>query len=643
MLNSDQCQGTMQRLFDKQLRRSRNKLGEVNIEALATAVVATYEDFERDRHRIDRANRLMAQEVEEAHKNLTSAAEALKVQNRRFEVALNNMGQGLCMVDASGNVVVHNQRLIQILGLPTNTETTGLSVADFMRPCLNNLANQGIVLKITEMYNALRASPERAAVHIQGPKGKTILVTHEPMSDGGFVHTFEDVTARKAAEAKALHLALHDVLTDLPNRRLLNERMEDQSLKSGAGSSYAVLCLDLDRFKAVNDSLGHAAGDELLLTVTRRLQGCVRACDTVARLGGDEFAVLLSGVAEEQFAGNLARRLVKALGKPYQILGSVVNISVSIGIALSNRDASAPDQLIRNADLALYQAKKDGKSCFRFFETEMDEAAKLRRSMELDLREALRQNQFELNYQPLIEMKTRQICGFEALLRWNCPSRGLISPDQFIPMAEELGLISEIGEWVLFEACHEAIAWPANVRVAVNVSVKQFSGGTLLPAVKNALRCSGLNPDRLELEITESVLLDSSGEVLDLLHQLRDMGVSIVMDDFGTGYSSLAYLRSFPFDKVKIDRSFISGLGSETDSIAIVRAVTGLCNGLGIATTAEGVETSQQLEILNNEQCTQVQGYLFSKPRKRADIQALFDQQKIRNQAISNSQLVSTL
>jgi len=376
------------------------------------------------------------------------------------------------------------------------------------------------------------------------------------------------------------------------------------------------LCLDLDNFKYVNDSLGHPIGDDLLKQVSLRLCECVRAGDTVSRLGGDEFAIVQLGVelrAPEISA--LASRIVEVVGAPYDIQGHIVIIGSSIGIAVAPDDGTDPDQLLKNADMALYRAKADGRGTYRFFETGMDARAQARRLLEIDLRAALARGEFELYYQPIHDLKADNIICFEALVRWMHPLRGMIQPTDFIALAEETGLIVPIGNWVLRKACADAAGWSRDVSVAVNLSPAQFKNRDLVPSVIAALSTSGLAANRLELEITESVLLQESEATLATLHKLRDFGVRISMDDFGTGYSSLSYLRSFPFDKIKIDQSFVHELASRGDSMAIVRAVTGLGKSLGISTTAEGVETKEQLALLRLEGCTEVQGYLFGLPR----------------------------
>jgi diguanylate cyclase (GGDEF)-like protein len=384
-----------------------------------------------------------------------------------------------------------------------------------------------------------------------------------------------------------------------------------------------VLCLDLDRFKEVNDTLGHPAGDELLGAAAERLQQCVRDIDTIARLGGDEFAIIQTAVKHPEDVLALVDRILEAINRPFEVEGHEVNVGASIGIAVAPTDGDSADQLLKHADLALYDAKMGGRRMYRFFEPKMNARVQARRNLELDLRGALARGEFELYYQPAVNIATRQVSGFEALIRWNHPARGVILPGEFIPLAEEIGLINPIGEFVLRQACSEAAKWPEHLHMAVNVSAAQFKDRGFVQFVANTLATSRLNANRLEIEITESVSLDDDEATLATLRQLHGLGVRIALDDFGTGYSSLSYLRSFPFDKMKIDRSFVMELGSRPDCAAVVRALASLASSLGMITTAEGVETEQQLEHLKNEGCAEAQGYVFCKPCPARDLPSL--------------------
>jgi diguanylate cyclase (GGDEF)-like protein len=416
-------------------------------------------------------------------------------------------------------------------------------------------------------------------------------------------------------------MAHHDALTGLPNRVLLRQRTEEALLRMRrTGSSIATLCIDLDNFKSVNDTLGHSYGDLLLQRVAERIRAVVREGDTAARLGGDEFAIVQIDVAEPGEVSALARRLLADISEPLDIMGHQVLVGASVGVALGPGDGDNPDTLFKNADLALYRAKADGKGAFRFFEAEMDARAQVRRRLEIDLRAAMQANVLEIHYQPLVKLTSGDISGFEALLRWPHRERGFIPPSEFIPIAEETGLIVLLGAYVLKKACADAAHWPSNVKLAVNLSPLQFRTGSLFVTVKQVLEETGLSPKRLELEITETLLLEKADHVLATLHALRALGVHISMDDFGTGYSSLSYLRKFPFDKIKIDRSFVHDLGANADSQAIVRAILSRGMSLGITITAEGVETESELECLKADGCHEGQGYLFSRARPQMEV-----------------------
>ena len=439
-----------------------------------------------------------------------------------------------------------------------------------------------------------------------------------------FLVSAVDITERRKAEARIAYMAHHDGLTNLANRVMFQERLRQDLERSRlVNKSIAVLCIDLDLFKNVNDSFGHPVGDRLLTQVAGRLAEDARQDSLVARLGGDEFAMILGSNMSPIEISDHAIRIIETLSAPYQIDSLEVVIGASIGIAISPGDGDTGEELLRNADMALYRAKSEGGGVHHFFEKEMDRHAQRRRDMEIDLRHALANGEFELHYQPLVDLAQDRIVSFEALLRWKHPEKGMISPADFIPVAEDIGLIIPLGEWVLREACMQAAAWPSDIKVAVNLSPAQFRSRNLTQAVFTALAQSGLSPLRLELEITESIFLADSEANLAILHQLREFGVRISMDDFGTGYSSLSYLRSFPFDKIKIDRSFVRDLAERPDCVAIIRAISGLGRSLNISTTAEGVETVDQLDWLRAEGCTEVQGFLFSSARPASEVSAL--------------------
>jgi diguanylate cyclase (GGDEF)-like protein/PAS domain S-box-containing protein len=550
----------------------------------------------------------------------------LTATNLRLDAALDNMSQGLCLYDADNRLKVVNRRFFEIFGLSPDGVSPGLTFREILE--LSVMAGNHVGKSAPEL---IAEQEEFIGQRAQGTQfqelshGRVVAMAHQPTVDGGWVATYEDVTERRHAEARIVFMARHDALTNLPNRVLFAERIEQALSHMGRGSGFAVLCLDLDHFKHVNDTLGHPVGDQLLRAVAERLQACAREIDTVARLGGDEFAIVQRDVKHAEDAAILARRIVEVVSAPYQLEGQCVTIGVSIGIAVAPADGALCERLLKNADLALYRAKAEQRGEWRFFEAEMDARLQARRRLEVELREALAHDELKLLYQPIYDLERERICGFEALLRWQHPTRGLVSPAEFIPIAEEIGLIVSFGEWVLYQACAEASKWPEHVKLAVNVSPAQFTSDRLVRAVIDALAASGMKASRLELEITESVLLANSGTTFNILHSLRDLGARISMDDFGTGYSSLSYLRSFPVDKIKIDQSFIRGLAATDGSDMIVRALIGLGRSLGMLTTAEGVETAEQLSQLRMEKCNEVQGYLFSPPVDPSHIPQLLE------------------
>jgi diguanylate cyclase (GGDEF)-like protein len=561
-------------------------------------------------------------ELRQNQQHLREAQEQERAQSERFAAALGNMSQGLCMFGADGRLIVSNARFRDIYKLPEHQAVPGQSMIEVLQssPIFAGSELDATAKTALAEHLLLAARRDSAVLTQELGDGRAVTITHEPMPGGGFVDTVTDVTQQRHAEAQIAHMAMHDPLTDLPNRALFRERLEDALHRVPRGEACAVLCLDLDQFKGVNDTLGHPVGDSLLKSVTERLRRIVRQTDTVARLGGDEFAIVQSSVDHPGDATALSNRLLRELAMPFDVAGHQLVIGASIGIAIAPGDGMDPDVLLKSADIALYRAKSDGRNRYRYFEPEMDALMQARRELELDLRKAIAAQEFEIYFQPLVSLAKERITGFESLLRWNHPRRGMVSPGEFIPLAEEIGLIVQIGEWVLRQACKLAASWPEPLKVAVNISTVQFKGRHLVAAVTQALHESGLDPARLELEITESVMVHDFDAALAILHQLKKLGVSISMDDFGTGYSSLSYLRSFPFDKIKIDQSFVRELGKKADCIAIIRAVTGMCDSLGITATAEGVETAQQLSLLHAEKCTEIQGYLVSKPRPAHEV-----------------------
>jgi diguanylate cyclase (GGDEF)-like protein len=554
------------------------------------------------------------------------ASAELERGHQQIEAVLSNITHGVCSFDRAQRLLVWNRRYIEIYNLPPGAACVGRSFEEILGYRLAAGTIDVAPADVLARLVALGAANQPSSQVMTLKNGRVVVIHYQPMPDGGWVATHEDVTERQKAEASIAFLAQHDALTRLANRVLFNERLEQAIAMAGRGSEFAVICLDLDHFKTVNDTLGHPVGDGLLQAVADRLQACVREGDTVARLGGDEFAIIQLAVAQPDHAELLTSRIMDAFQHPIDVAGHLIMTGLSIGVALAPGDGATSERLLRNADIALYLAKTEGRGTVRFFEPEMDARIQHRRTLELDLRMALMRNEFEIYYQPLISLAAGKITGFEALIRWHHPVRGLVSPAEFIPVAEETGMIVAIGAWVLRTACFEAESWPANIGLAVNLSSVQFKKGDLVGTVRAALAASGLRPDRLELEITESVLLHDSIAIVAALHQLRAMGIAVALDDFGTGYSSLSYLRSFPFDRIKIDQSFVRDLVNNKESMSIIRAVTGLGHSLSMKTTAEGVETQEQLVKLRAEGCTEVQGYLFSPPRPASELPALIEE-----------------
>jgi diguanylate cyclase (GGDEF)-like protein/PAS domain S-box-containing protein len=537
-----------------------------------------------------------------------------------LDAALDNMVQGLCLFDATDRLRVVNRKFCEIHGL----EAEQVRLGSEFHEVLAAIAAQGNhdehnAETIHQDMRRLIAG-QRSGVRLQEmSRGRVIAVAHTGLPQGGFVATYEDMTERYRAESQIRFMMRHDVLTGLPNRSQFIEVLEQKRSAANHGERLGVVTLDLEQFKTIVDSMGHAIGDHLLQSVAARLRAVIREDDTIARLEGGEFAVMLLGMSGPEAAAILTQRLLDALAEPFDIDGESLAIAASAGIVLSSGDESAADIILKNAGVALARAQAEQRGTFRFFEAGMDEWMAARRTLALDLRRAIGEQQFEVFYQPLVDLKADRISGFEALLRWRHPERGMISPAEFIPVAEELGLIIEIGEWVLHAACMEACHWPEHVKVAVNVSPVQFGAPNLVATVQDALARSGLAPGRLEVEVTESTLLADGERTLATLRALHENGVRIALDDFGTGYSSLSYLRRFPFDKIKIDQSFVRDL-EKPDGRAIVRAIIGLGRALDMRITAEGVETEAQSQILRDEGCNELQGYLFSRPQPRNEL-----------------------
>src|SRR5437016_2019583 len=543
----------------------------------------------------------------------------------QFDTALNNMPHGLCMFRVDGRLAVMNHRFSEMLNLPDDFIQQGARAADIVNACVVegsiSAASGNIILSEIENGEArdvITTDPDLA-------RGRSLSWTFQPMAGGGAVVLLEDVTERRNAEAKISHLARYDELTGLPNR--VNFRDEIERLlrfPHDADQLSALLFVDLDQFKQVNDTLGHPCGDQLLCAVADRLREMLRPEDFVARFGGDEFVVFQQNIQSSEDAAGLARRIVDRLSERYKIDNHLVEIGASVGIAMTSHGVSA-DTLLKNADMALYRAKADGRGTFCFFRDEMAQTVEARRILELDLRKALANEEFELFYQPLVNLKSGKIATCEALLRWNHPVRGTVSPIDVIPVAEDMGLIVDLGRWILRKACMECMKWPEAVSVAVNFSPQQFHQRELLSEVRYALEVSGLPANRLEIEITESSLLRNTQLTHDVLSQLHTIGVRISLDDFGTGYSSLSYLHNFPLQKVKIDRSFLEGIDTDRP-LTLLRGVARLSADLGMLVVVEGIETNEQLELISADgTVSEAQGYLFSRPVPAARIRQLLN------------------
>ena len=546
-------------------------------------------------------------------KATAALAQELMVSKSRLRTAINNMSAGLCMYDSEGKVLVCNEPFSQVYGLPPGQITAGMTLRQIIEL---RIANGVFAGDNPDAYRAERlVIPDRESYKIhQLNTGRSVAIWQRPLPGGGWVTTQEDITEARRVEQRLAFLAHHDELTGLANRSLLRDRVELALARVPRGDEVAMLFLDLDHFKVVNDTFGHATGDTLLKIVAGRLRGSLRGTDTIARLGGDEFAILLVGAKLPNGAGTVAKRIAELMNAPFSVEGQQIRIGVSIGIATAPFDTQTASGLLKCADLALYKAKAEGRGGHRFFENEMDTRVIARQRLEHDLRDAIVNAEFVLHYQPLLDLATDKVLGFEALIRWPHKERGLVSPAEFIPIAEETGLILQIGNWVLRRACGDAATWPKHMKVAVNLARAQLMSSDIVPKIAAILADTGLEPARLQLEITESSVMQNTEKAKKHIQELRSLGVEIAMDDFGTGHSSLSCLRSFPFNKIKIDRAFVNDLTTSVEARSILCAIVSLAKALGMTTTAEGIETAEQLEIVRAQGCNEIQGFFFSKP-----------------------------
>jgi diguanylate cyclase (GGDEF)-like protein len=625
------------KLLAKQLRKARQADGELDLAQLLELVARAYDEAEQDRERTDRSISLMVEEIDTIQKGLESeiarrtgelktSRKALKLQNRRMAEALDSTGHAISIYDANRRLIFCNDKFLDLYRLPRRYGRPGTSFEDVLR---GRIAANSHIGEDIETYVGARlvlAENHVAATEVNTLNtGQVVSVTHQPLPDGGWVSTHKDITEFNRLQEELAHRAYHDALTGLPNRHLLQQRLAECVKEADGLGSFALLLVDLDGFKSINDTLGHAAGDKVLSEVAGRLEATVHSSGMAARMGGDEFAVVMDVGSVARDAQMLAVTLTEVGRVPFVIDGQTVDIAFSVGVAVAPGDGVTPDELLKNADLALYAAKAERRGSYRFFEPAMDKALRDRRRLERDLALALERGEFEIHYQPILNLKRQAFSGFEALLRWRHAEDGLIPPARFIPVAEETGLIVPIGEWVLREAIAEATTWPRDLRVAINVSSVQFQRGNIVATIMNALGSGGLSPERVEIEITESVFFENSASNLDALRQLHALGLKIALDDFGTGFSALSYLLSYPFDKIKIDGAFVRAIDNAAGAQTIVRAIAEIGHGMGIVTTAEGVETAAQLRKVHAAGYTEAQGYLIAQPMVADAVHKLLD------------------
>ncbi|MEQ1769100.1 MAG: EAL domain-containing protein [Devosia sp.] len=565
-------------------------------------------------------------EIARRTRELRDSKRALKQQNARFAAALENMSHGLSMYDGEQRLVTCNRQFLEIYKLPRRYGKIGTSFRAILegRVASNTyVGNDGPRYVQDRVDMIARAEPSTGILKLNS--GMVVSVTHQPLKGGGWVSTHKDITELSALQDELAHLAYHDALTGLPNRHMLQRQIAENFAMADGVGAFALLFIDLDGFKTINDTLGHQSGDDVLKQVAERLLRVVGEQGLVGRMGGDEFAVVLRPGAGARNAETLAQEITIVGGAPFTTGGQLCDLALSIGIAVAPGDGARPDQLLKNADLALYAAKANARGGHRFYEPALGRALIERLQLEQDLALALERGEFELHYQPILSLKTQAFAGFEALLRWRRGASDLMPPSRFIPVAEETGLIVPIGEWVIREALREAASWPDRLRVAINVSSAQFQRGNIVPIVMNALATTGIAPDRVEIEITESLFLENSAANLDALRQLHALGVKIALDDFGTGYSALSYLLSYPFDKIKIDGSFVRALNTARGAHAIVRSIAEIGQRMGMTTTAEGIETPEQLRNVHAAGYTEVQGYLIARPMPVEQLRLLLD------------------
>ncbi|MBY5412864.1 EAL domain-containing protein [Rhizobium leguminosarum] len=608
-------------LFWQQCTQAVTDDGSIDAQRLMDLVIATYRVHESNYDEIERSVETLLRENDVLRGNISALSQAFDGQKKLFEIILNNLPLGLSVFDADQRLTLSNTRFRQLFDLTEEDVTAGATIADLtakMHGTENATVEPG---RRTGRHSSAsaRSSRLRRREWLMDD-GRVIQSMVTILSDGSNISIHADITEDRRAAERIAYLAHHDPLTGLPNRIHFREQVDATLTERRPDQQIALVHLNLDRFKSINNTMGVSAGDKILQQVTERIRASAGSENTLARLGSDEFAILQAGKQQPWNVTALAERIRRELSEPFLHGEKQVELSVSMGIAIAPDDGEETDILLKNAGVALSHAKADGRKRERFFASEMEAQMQLRHALEADLRAAMENEEFELHYQPLYDLSQRRICGFEALIRWNHPVRGRVPPMEFIPLAEEVGLIVDIGRWVLRRACNDAAQWPEGIKVAVNVSAIQFSSSDLARDVAEALAAAALSPSRLELEIIESVLMENLSEVLPILHALKERGIRISMDDFGTGYSSLSYLSSFPFDKIKIDKSFVNDIVDNKEAHAIMHAIILLGDALGMRVTVKGVETAAQLALLECEECDEIQGYHISPPRPAREV-----------------------
>ncbi|WP_064707059.1 putative bifunctional diguanylate cyclase/phosphodiesterase [Rhizobium bangladeshense] len=608
-------------LFWRQCTEAVMADGSIDAQRLMELVIATYRSHESDNEAIERSAEALLRENQTLRGNLSALSQAFDGQKKLFEIVLNNLPLGLSVFDAGQRLTLYNVRFPQLFGLTPEDIAAGATIAELIGKMRGKESNASRSVRQTARPSLTKAgsSSIRRREWLMHD-GRIVQSVVTILSDGSSIAIHADITEDRKAAERITYLAHHDPLTDLPNRMYFREQIDAALAERKPHEQIALVHLNLDRFKSINNTIGVSVGDKILQQVAERIRVSAGPENTLARLGSDEFAILQTGKQQPWNAAALAEQIRRQLSEPFLNGEKQVELSVSMGIAIAPENGEETDILLKNAGVALSHAKADGRKRERFFTGEMEAQMQLRHALEADLRAAVENEEFELHYQPLYDLAERRICGFEALLRWNHPIRGRVPPMDFIPLAEEVGLVVDIGRWVLRQACRDAAQWPESIKVAVNVSAIQFRSSDLTQDVSQALAAAALSPSRLELEITESVLMENLNEVLPILHALKERGIRISMDDFGTGYSSLSYLSSFPFDKIKIDKSFVNDIVDNKEAHAIMRAIILLGDALGMRVTVEGVETAAQLTLLECEECDEIQGYHISPPRPVRDV-----------------------